>query len=327
MKRIAYIIPYFGKLPKGCQLWLKTCGMNPTVDWLLFTDDYSNYDYPFNVKVSYCTFEDIKKKIQNCYSFKIALNCSYKLCDFKAAYGEIFEEELEGYDYWGMCDMDLIWGDIRAFLTDEVLEQYERIGNQGHSTLFKNDKDVNRRYRTCIDGILNYKTVYTSEKSFCFDEVGLDKIYEALNIPYYHDVNFAHFRKYDTGFFLDLKPPSEDWKNYRQIFMWDNGKVIRYYLNNEVIEQEEYMYCHFWCRPINYKAKVNQESTQFLIYSDVVCNFNGIVEKDIITKFGKSQRIIFILKMLWCNRKKITAEKVIFNVRGMVKHFEKQNRT
>ena len=320
MKRIAYVIPYFGKLPKGYQVWLKSCEMNPTVDWLLFTDDFSKYDYPSNVKVRYCTFEDIKKKIQSFYPFKLALNRPYKLCDFKPAYGEIFAEELEEYDYWGMCDVDLMWGDIRMFLTDEILGQYERIGNQGHSTLFRNDKDVNRRYRTCIEGILNYKTVFTNEKSFCFDESGLDRIYEALNIPYYKNVNFAHLRKYDAGFFLDLKPLSEGWKNYRQIFVWDNGKVIRYYLNNRKVQQEEYMYCHFWCRPMNYRARVDNDSICFLIYSDVVCNFNGTVDKNIITRYGRPHKLLFIIKMLWFNRKKITVKKVIFNVKGMIKH-------
>lgn len=76
--------------------------------------------------------------------------------------------------------MDLVWGNIREFLTDEILEKYDRIGNQGHSTLFKNNPDVNLRYKKCIGGLLNYRDVYTSEKSFCFDESGLDAIYNAL---------------------------------------------------------------------------------------------------------------------------------------------------
>lgn len=156
--------------------------MNPTVDWLLFTDDRTKFNYPPNVKVTYCTFEDIKNKAQACFDFPIVLNRPYKLCDYKAAYGDIFKNELTGYDYWGMCDLDLVWGNIREFLTDEILEKYDRIGNQGHSTLFKNNPDVNLRYKKCIDGLLNYREVYTSEKSFCFDESGLDAIYNAYGI-------------------------------------------------------------------------------------------------------------------------------------------------
>ena len=101
MKKIAYILPYFGHLPKEFGFWLISCQMNPTVDWLLFTDDRTKFNYPPNVKVTYCTFEDIKNKAQACFDFQIVLDRPYKLCDYKAAYGDIFKTELTGYDYWG----------------------------------------------------------------------------------------------------------------------------------------------------------------------------------------------------------------------------------
>lgn len=325
MKTIAFVIPYFGKLPgKGFELWLKSCEYNPTIDWLIFTDDHTQYYYPSNVKVKYCTFEDICQRIQACYDFEITLNRPYKLCEFKAAYGEIFEKELKGYDYWGMCDIDLIWGDIRVFLTDEILDKYDRIGNQGHLTLFKNNREVNLRYRTCVDGLLNYKVAFTNEQSFCFDESGLDAIYNALSIPYYCEVNFAHLRKYDAGFFLDLKPESESWKNHRQIFLWENGSIIRYYLHGERLEEETYMYCHFWCRPMSYKISIDGEKSKFLIYSDVVCNFTGDVDCKLVKKYGKPHRIAFWVKTIWINRKKITVKRIAFNIKGMANHIRQK---
>ena len=120
MKKIAYILPYFGHLPKEFGFWLISCQMNPTVDWLLFTDDRTKFNYPPNVKVTYCTFEDIKNKAQACFDFPIVLDRPYKLCDYKAAYGDIFKNELTGYDYWGMCDLDLVWGNIREFLKNMI---------------------------------------------------------------------------------------------------------------------------------------------------------------------------------------------------------------
>ena len=45
MKKICYIVPYFGKLPKNMKLWLNSCKTNPTIDWLLYTDDKTVYDY------------------------------------------------------------------------------------------------------------------------------------------------------------------------------------------------------------------------------------------------------------------------------------------
>lgn len=128
MYSIAYVVPYFGKFPKGFQFWLLSCKCNPSIDWLIFTDDKTPYDYPENVKVTYWTFDQMKKKAQAIYDFPIFLERPYKLCDFKPAYGEIFADELKDYDFWGHCDIDLVWGNIRKFYTDAVLGQYEKVG-------------------------------------------------------------------------------------------------------------------------------------------------------------------------------------------------------
>lgn len=148
MYSIAYVVPYFGKFPKGFQFWLLSCKCNPSIDWLIFTDDKTPYDYPENVKVTYWTFDQMKKKVQAIYDFPIFLERPYKLCDFKPAYGEIFADELKDYDFWGHCDIDLVWGNIRKFYTDEVLGQYEKVGFNGHSNLYKNTPEVCARYRT-----------------------------------------------------------------------------------------------------------------------------------------------------------------------------------
>lgn len=62
MKSIAYVVPYFGKLPKNFQFWLLTCSQNPTIDWIIFTDDKTIFDVPPNVKLIYISFENMKKE-------------------------------------------------------------------------------------------------------------------------------------------------------------------------------------------------------------------------------------------------------------------------
>ena len=170
MYSIAYVVPYFGKFPKGFQFWLMSCGCNPTIDWLIFTDDHTDYNYPSNVKVKYWTFEQMKMRVQKIFDFPISLERPYKLCDYKPAYGEIFSDELKGYDFWGDCDVDLVWGNIRRFYTDELLSKYEKIGFNGHSMLFKNTPEVCARFRTCRNEKLNYKEVYSTDKGYAFVE-------------------------------------------------------------------------------------------------------------------------------------------------------------
>lgn len=112
---IAYVIPYFGNLRNDFKVWLESCRWNPDIDFLIFTDDETQYDYPNNVHVSITTFTDLKVRIQSFFDFPITLNRPYKLVDYKVAYGEIFEEELKKYAYWGYCDMDMMWGGKTVF--------------------------------------------------------------------------------------------------------------------------------------------------------------------------------------------------------------------
>ena len=39
MTTILYIVPYFGKFPRLFPVWLHSCANNPTVNWLILTDD------------------------------------------------------------------------------------------------------------------------------------------------------------------------------------------------------------------------------------------------------------------------------------------------
>ena len=79
MKKIAFVVPYFGKLPKGFQFWLHSCSMNPTIDWLFFTDDKTEYLYSENVKVTYCKFKDIQDRVHALYGTDAVLLRPYKL--------------------------------------------------------------------------------------------------------------------------------------------------------------------------------------------------------------------------------------------------------
>ena len=320
MKSIAYVLPYFGKFPKGFQFWLMSCKANSSVDFFVFTDDYTKYDYPENVHVTYCTLQEVKKRAQKLFDFKISLERPYKLCDYKPAYGEIFEEELKGYDYWGHCDLDMVWGDIRKFITDDILEQYEKIGNQGHSTLYKNTPEVNARYRTCIPGIVNYKIAYSTDQGFAFDEPPMEEIYKSLGIPYYQEVNFVHLKKYDYGFFMDLLSADVDYKNEYQVFTWKNGIINRFYVDKEQIQIEEYMYLHYWCRPTTFKIKEYKEDKQYLIYPDVTTDKEYEISCDLIKKKSRRSKVKYYAKSIWFNRKKLTFKRILFNIRGMMSY-------
>ena len=47
--KVVLITMYFGKLPNYFSLFLKSCEKNKDFNWLIFTDDNTNYNYPKNV--------------------------------------------------------------------------------------------------------------------------------------------------------------------------------------------------------------------------------------------------------------------------------------
>lgn len=261
MKKGAFIIPYFGKFNNYFQLFLNSCKYNSDYDWIIFTDDRTRYDYPPNVKVHYTTFESIKKFIQAKFDFKIALNYPYKFCDLKPMYGYIFSDYLKKYPFWGHCDVDLIFGNINEFITDNILNKYDRIGILGHFTLYKNSPKVNEAFKLRLSGKERYKEVLSTGHNFSFDEEynqSINNILVHYGFKIYKQVHEAGLYTKTSNFRLNHVRP--DW-NYdvepktKNIFVWNEGFLTRYILNNNFVNKEDYLYIHFQSRPMKLNTK------------------------------------------------------------------------
>jgi hypothetical protein len=252
MKKIAFVIVWCGAFPAYFPLWLKSCENNPTIDFLLFTDQKQELALPSNVKRQEYSFEMLQKKFAENFDFPIRLAVPYKFCDYKPSYGEVFAEYLSGYDFWGYCDADLIWGDIRHYLTDEILEANERIFTRGHCSLFRNNKQVNAYYRTLPgNGHLNCREVYQSDANWCFDEWaghcggGISVIFKENGIPTYDEPVMADILVGRGRFTVNRRPDLKevDW------FEYEDGKL--YAATGGGTHREELMYCHFQKRPVS----------------------------------------------------------------------------
>ena len=124
MNSIGIVICYFGKWPPWFPLFLKSCIYNDTIDWLVFSD----YDLPEqsgNIKFHPFFKEQFNRLATKKLGFDINIQDPYKLCDFKPAFGKIFEDYLKEYDFWGYSDIDLIYGNIPGFITSNILKQYD----------------------------------------------------------------------------------------------------------------------------------------------------------------------------------------------------------
>ena len=295
MYNITFIVPYFGKLPSTFPMWLATCRRNPTVDFLVFTDDRTAYDYPENVRVEYTTFEAVRELMQGCFDFPISLNRPYKLCDYKPVYGRAFSKWLDGCDFWGHCDLDLAWGNIRRFFTDELLESHDRILWQGHCSLYRNCDRVNNYYHTLDPkGCMDWKTVYTTESTQSYDEYaehnggGLSLIMERNGVPMYKEWIFADLcvglRRFQLSY-SENAYYTTDADSRSSFFLRDEDGLFLIYRKNDQIRRKEFLYVHFQKRPV----KTGPMDGRFLILPPGrVCACTGeLSDRQILGQFRR----------------------------------------
>lgn len=173
MHSIIVIHPYFGNFPDMFPFWLESCKMNKTVDFLIVTDQEISIDSP-NIIVYNSNLQEVKSKIENICGFPVWLEKPYKLCDFRPLFGCIFDSYTKKYDFWGYCDCDLIFGDIRHFLSNDVLNNYDYILGWGH---FHVQRTIDQKFEgvwKSARGLwknIGWKEVFQSENNEWFDEL------------------------------------------------------------------------------------------------------------------------------------------------------------
>ena len=107
------------------KFYLESCRHNPSIDFLIFTDCGVPNISCDNVTIIDSTLEQFQARARKKLGQHVVIESPYKLCDFKPAFGVIFEEYLRDYDFWGNADIDIVYGKIRDFLTNQLLYQYD----------------------------------------------------------------------------------------------------------------------------------------------------------------------------------------------------------
>lgn len=287
MNKICVIGVYFGELPRYFQLWLKSCEENFCVDFLVFCDQPLS-NLPENVKYYPMTLFRMKELAEAALGFPVCLDRPYKVCDYKAIYGAVFKKYIEGYDYWGHCDFDLIFGDLQHFFEKYDYYNYDRFLTLGHLSLYRNTEEVNQRYRQ-EGSIYDYKTVYTTEKICVFDELpGITAIYQKNDFPMFIQRIFADIASiYHRYRVIEEYPLDKKAENYKyQVFYWEKGKVYRTFIKNGRLHSEEYIYIHFKKRP-NFQVDCDlNATTAFYITNRGFFAKNGEVTLEDIKKYN-----------------------------------------
>lgn len=260
MKSIIFILPYFGKWPVWFDAFLISVKHNPTINWLCPTDCEIPKNHPENIKFIAQDLATLNTIVNTVVSVDVPLT-PRKFCDLKPAYGDIFEEEIKGFDFWGFCDMDIIWGDIRKFMTNDILSNFDIISSRknaisGHFTLFKNTFEIRELYKE----ISGYKAMFQQEKLVVFDEKVLSNYLKSLKSDKFTILWSKNLLNQENGVDSHQEYHLDKWQ-------WKNGKMI------DVISNTEVMYLHF----INWKRTMKYCDINYLDYpSQFYISYNGI---------------------------------------------------
>ena len=249
---VVIICPYFGTINKAIHtLWLQGCAANPNIRFLLLTDDEDALHMPMpqNVEGVFMRWDDCVALAKSKFEFEVALNDPYKLCDLKPAYGYVFSDYLEGCAFWGHLDnSDTILGDLRKFITDDVLSAYDKVHSFGHLTLYRNTPEANMRFSippTCGT---------TIQELFSRSEViGFDEMNHPWSINTIYKENGFSLLERIPDLVVDLQPDSYHFRiaedngiHIPRVLEWDHGRLYEITVQREAnIAKREVGYVHF----------------------------------------------------------------------------------
>ena len=175
---IAIVIPYFGTWPEWADLFFETARRNARIDFLVLTDCDSEAFAAPNIHIRPTSFEAYVERARSWLGLPFDPPDGYKLCDLRPMFGALHEEEFAGYDFYGWCDTDLLFGDIRSFYTDEVLARHDVLSTHsdrisGHFALFRNT----RRNRNMYRKIYRWQRYLLEPEFIGIDEHGITNAY------------------------------------------------------------------------------------------------------------------------------------------------------
>lgn len=143
MIRKILLCPYFGPFPEWMDLFLADFvrTMKPQGYDLLLDTDLQSFK------------ERVKEKLGIEYP---GVRGTGKVWDYRGSLGLLYEEEAKGYEYWGIADFDVVWGNVSKFIPDEKLIELDIYSSHdsyvcGCFSLFKNSISVNTLFREYYD--------------------------------------------------------------------------------------------------------------------------------------------------------------------------------
>lgn len=248
---IKILIPYFGKWPGWFDYFLLSCRYNPSVSWQFYTDCTVPESAPDNVKFTQMSFADYKAFVSARLGIAFDPDSPYKLCDIKQALPFIHQEDALGYDFVGFSDIDLVYGDLRKYFTEEKFKRFDFFSTHanrvsGHFCLMRNNEKMINAFRK----IKHWQKRFEAQEHFALDEGAFSKIFikrKNFPKPLFNLVSFLNPWRRRSEFVEAYTTPNAGvaWIDgsfsFPAQWCWNEGK-----LTNNLTGNREYPYFHFF---------------------------------------------------------------------------------
>lgn len=230
---------------------MESCRFNASIHWIFYTDCGALENCPPNVDIKSVTFSQYYLLVSQKLDIDFKPLHPYKLCDIRPAYGLIHENDLSKYDFWGYGDIDLVYGNIRQFLTAERLAAKDVFSTHstrtsGHFCLIRNCEDL----KFAFQKIPKWRQKFAMQQHLAMDEKDFSKLFlrhknsprwikklAAMMDPWLKRAEFTE--AYSTP---NARIPWIDGRNdFPKKWIWENG-----ILKNDQNGEREFMYFHFY---------------------------------------------------------------------------------
>ena len=175
------IVPWVGALPP----WIGS--------WLANTATISERGHGWEFML------DVDEKVIRERIEELGVRCppltGRKLCDFRPAFGEMYADELEDFDFWGHTDLDCVYGRLWEYVSDDLLAEVDVYSNDpypqmcGPFTLYRTAtcSSLFRKHR-------RWQRIFEDPKLHAFDETGIASVIATSGLRVHHD----HFEGEDS---------------------------------------------------------------------------------------------------------------------------------
>lgn len=277
---IAVIVTWFGPLPVYFPAWLRSAECNSTIDFYCFFDHEFKSESS-NIHIVNTTMEKEIERISEAVGEKIEISNAYKFCDLRPFFGLGYQEYIRDYSFWAYCDIDMVFGNLCLFLTDDVLAQYDRFYEYGYLSVFRNNDKMNHLY-DLPGGIYSKKAIFRGKgKCTPEEQYGLYRISVRNGIKWYREKNFADFYIPYSSYILNQR------ENYdEQVFYWEDGKVIRAYVEERIVKTDEMAFLHWQKRRPTITAEALAGNSYYLTPTELVGKVHGVPSQKEINKYN-----------------------------------------